>query len=296
MASILSLKRRINAARNVSKTTKAMQLIAASKLKRAQDAVMSTRPYVRKISEMTADIRKSIHGKYKHPYLEEPVNTDKTLLIALSPDKGFSGSLVTNLIREFVQYQEQNKDTAYVVIGKKLEGRIVHLNKEIVASFAFGTSLPKFDMVYPIIKIIDEYYGQNKVNSVKVLTTEYNSIFTQKPKVVTVLPIQNEIPDSVPAKSEPPSGNIEPYYIYEPNKEELLNTLLKHYLEMSIYQQLIESFVSEQAARMMAMQNATDNANDIIEDLQLEYNKTRQAKITSEILDITAGANLIHAE
>ncbi len=280
MANILSLKRRIQAAKNVSKTTKAMQMIAASKLKRAQEAVTATRPYVNKISEMTGNIMMSTPENYSHPYLKANNTTGKTLLIVISPDKGLSGSLITNLVREFIQYQKETPDTSYIVIGKKLEAQVVRFNREIVASFPFGLNLPTFDMVYPLIKLIDDYYIGNKVDSVKILTTEFTSVFSQKPKVVEILPIPIE-------KQEKTSNN---FFMYEPSPAELLNSLLRHYVEMSVYQQLVEAFVSEQAAKMIAMQNATDNANDIIEDLQLEYNKTRQAKITSEILDITGAS------
>lgn len=285
MANILTLKRRIQAAKNVSKTTKAMQMIAASKLKRAQDAVIATRPYVHKISTITSNIMQSTGNTFTHPYLEQRNQTGKTLLLALSPDKGLCGSLVTNIIREFTRYQNIQPDTSYIVIGKKLEGQIIKFNKEIVASFAFGTTLPTFDMVYPLIKIIDDHFVGKKVDSVKILTTDFVNVFTQKPKVVDILPIPI-------VREETDEKDEQTFYKYEPDQKSLLTTLLKHYLEMTVYQQLIESFVSEQAARMMAMQNATDNANDIIEDLQLEYNKTRQAKITSEILDITGGASV----
>lgn len=282
MANILALKRRIQAAKNVSKTTKAMQMIAASKLKRAQEAVTATRPYVHKISEMTGNIMMSAPENYTHPYLSTKNETGKTLLIIISPDKGLSGSLITNLIREFVHYQKQTPDTSYIVIGKKLEGQVVKFNREILASFAFGLNLPTFDMVYPLIKLIDEYYVGGKVDSVKILTTEFTSVFSQKPKIIDILPI--------PVERKEKDGNA--FFLYEPSPAELLNTLLKHYVEMTVYQQLVEAFVSEQAAKMIAMQNATNNANDIIEDLQLEYNKTRQAKITSEILDITGAASV----
>ena len=281
MASILSLKRRIQAAKNVSKTTKAMQMIAASKLKRAQEAVTATRPYVNKISEMTGNIMNATPENYTHPYLRNTSMTGKTLLIIMAPDKGLSGSLITNIIREFIRYQKDASDTAYIVIGKKLENPVVNFKKEIIAAFPFGLNLPTFDMVYPLIKLIDDYYTTGKVDSVKVLTTEFTSVFTQKPKIVEILPIPVE-------KNVEKNDNN--FFMFEPSPAELLQTLLKHYVEMTIYQQLVEAFVSEQAAKMMAMQNATNNANDIIEDLQLEYNKTRQAKITGEILDITGAA------
>lgn len=282
MANILTLKRRITAAKNVSKTTKAMQMIAASKLKRAQDAVTASRPYVSKISSILANLLSNSEKNYTHPYLYNSSKADKTLLLVLSPDKGLCGSLVTNLVREFVKFQDEEPETSYVVIGKKLEGQVIHFSQEIVASFPFGTTLPKFDRIYPLVNIIDDYYGNGKVNSVKILTAEYTSLFTQTPKVVPLLPI---VPEQ---RNEEKSDD---FYLFEPNKKVLLDSLLKHYLEMTLYQQLVESYLSEQAARMMSMQNATNNANDIIDDLQLEYNRTRQAKITSEILDITGAQN-----
>ncbi len=284
MANILTLKRRINAAKNVSKTTRAMQMIAASKLKKAQDAVTSSRPYVSKISTIMTNLLEESKKSYSHPYLKSNSTNNKTLLLVLSPDKGLCGSLITNLIKEFLKYQNTAGETSYVVVGKKLEGQIIHFSSDIVASFPFGTTLPKFGRIYPLIKIIEDYYGTGKVSSVKILTAEYTSLFTQTPKVVPLLPIS-------PVKEEADSKTTDDFYLFEPGKKVLLDSLIEHYLEMTLYLQLIESYLSEQAARMMSMQNATSNANDIIDDLQLEYNKTRQAKITSEILDIT-GAQL----
>ncbi len=284
MANILTLKRRINAAKNVSKTTRAMQMIAASKLKKAQDAVTSSRPYVSKISNIMTNLLEETKKSYSHPYLKSTAANDKTLLLVLSPDKGLCGSLITNLIKEFLKYQDSAAETSYVVMGKKLEGQIVHFSSKIVASFPFGTTLPKFDRVFPLIKIIEDYYISGKVSSVKILTAEYTSLFTQTPKIVPLLPIS-------PINDGSEVEITDDFYLFEPNKKVLLDSLIKHYLEMTLYLQLIESYLSEQAARMMSMQNATSNANDIIDDLQLEYNKTRQAKITSEILDIT-GAQL----
>lgn len=284
MASILSLKRRINAAKNVAKTTKALQMISASKMKRAQSAVLAARPYVQKIREIATIIKNSPKGTYTHPYLSKKSDSGKTLLLVLSPDKGLCGSLITNLTREFFNYKKTGIDTSYIIVGKKLEGRIVQVSEKIIASFVFGTTLPKFDIVYPLIRLIDDYYSSGKVDEVKVLTTEYNGVFKQVPKIVSILPIlESELINDLGA-------NVP--FIYEPSEAEILNSLLKHYLEMVIYQQLIESFVSEQAARMIAMQNATDNASDIIESLYLEYNKSRQNRITNELLDISGGLSI----
>lgn len=283
MANILILKRRINAAKNVSKTTRAMQMIAASKLKKAQDAVASSRPYVSKSAEIMTNLLSVTEKGYTNPYLSNNSKSDKSLLLVLSPDKGLCGSLITNLLKEFIKFHDQTPKTSYIVVGKKLEGQIIHFAQDIVASFPFGTTLPAFDKIFPILTLIEDYYLSGKVSSVKVLTAEYTSLFTQTPKIQNLLPIVPEVPSS--------EKKNENFYLFEPNKKILLDSLIKHTLEMKLYQQLIESYVSEQAARMISMQNATTNANDIIGDLQLEYNKTRQAKITSEILDIT-GAQL----
>lgn len=280
MATLLTLKRRIRAAQNVSKTTKAMQMIAASKLKKAQDAALSSRPYVQKLTDLTQDIASKTDDTNKHPYMKLNTTNNKTLLIALSPDKGLCGGLITNLLKEFYSYTKENKEASFIVLGKKLETQVTKLENEVIASFVFGTTLPKFEMVYPLTKLIDEYYLSGKVSQVKVLYTDFSSFFSQTPKVATLLPI---------ALPEEENRTEDSFQLYEPELSQMTPALLRHYLEMSLYQFMLESYLSEQAARMLAMQNATTNAKDIIEGLKLEYNKTRQAKITSELLDITGG-------
>ena len=148
------------------------------------------------------------------------------------------------------------------------------MQKELVASFKFGTTLPSFDMVLPIVRIIDEYFLSGKVGSVKMISTNFLSVFSQKPKITNILPI------------EFPELKSSSFVLFEPDPEKLLPPLLRHLLEMTVYQRLLESHASEQGARMVAMQNATDNAMEIVQDLRLEYNKGRQEKITNEILDI----------
>lgn len=283
MATLVSLKRRIQAARSVSKATRAMQMIAASNLKKAQDATLSTRPYVEKLEELTRNIVSRVDtATFTHPYMSTVSQTGKTLFIALGPDKGLCGGLVTNLLKEYFRYQKEHKDSAYIAIGKKIEGKAAAFSDNVVATFRMGTTTPTFDAIYPILQLIDEYYLGGKVDSVQVLYTRFNSFFSQVPTISRLLPV--EIPVGV---SEEKTAD----YVFEPSSAEILPSLLKHHLEMSLYHMLLESFVSEQASRMIAMQNATENANDIIDGFMLEYNKTRQAKITSELLDIT-GAGL----
>ncbi len=285
MATLLSLKRRIKAAQNVSKTTKAMQMIATSKLKKAQEAALTSRPYVTKLTELTQAVTLQTADAHKHPYMVLNKEANGTLLIALAPDKGLCGGLITNLIKEFFMNVKASENTTLIVMGKKLESQAVRVNRDIIASFNFGTKLPPFSSVFPIVKLINDYYLTGKVQSVKVLYTDFDNLFTQRPKVMQLLPIA--LPEAETVKTDELT-------LYEPSLSELVPSLLTHYLEMSLYQLLLESFLSEQAARMIAMQNATNNAKDIIEELRLEYNKTRQSKITSELLDIVGGRS-IHA-
>lgn len=274
MANILLLKRRIQVAQNVSKTTRAMQMIAASKLKRAQDQAVLSRPYVEKLTQITQNVLTKVDKENVHEYMKQKTG-DKTLVIVISPDKGLCGSLVSNLIQESLQMDIPN--TFYITLGKKAEINIALKNREIIASFPFGTILPSFEIVFPVLKIIDEYFLNGKVSNVKILSSKFLSVFSQKPVVTNLLPVEITNTELREGKD----------MIFEPNLQELLPDLLRHFLEMTIYQNVLESYASEQAARMIAMKNATDNAGDIILDLKLEYNKGRQEKITNEILDIT---------
>jgi len=273
MANLLSLKRRIKAASNVSKTTKAMKMIAVSKLKKAQDATFAGRPYVEKLLSISQNVLGKLNNEYTHEYMKKNGNS-KTLVIIFSPDKGLCGGLVTNLVREIISFNAQNNKNIYLTIGRKTDSVIANLNGELISSFKFGTTLPSFDMVLSIAKIIDEYFLSQKVGSVKIISTNFLSVMSQKPRITNLLPI------------ELPNAEFSSFNLFEPNPEKLLPSLLRHFLEMTIYQHFLESYTSEQGARMIAMQNATENALEIVEDLQLEYNKGRQEKITNEILDI----------
>jgi F-type H+-transporting ATPase subunit gamma len=282
MATLLILKRRIKTAKNISKTTKAFQMIAASRLKKAQNAAISSKPYVEKLDYLSKSLAGKIDADSQNEYMKTPVGINYKLLIVISPDKGLSGGLVTNLMRELIHFNQEGKNY-YITIGKKAEAAVSSLNKEIIASFPFGNSLPLFDVVYPLAKLVNEYFLGKKVSEVKILSTKFASVFTQIPQINTLLPVKLD--------EETKTDNS--LTLFEPNANELIPDLLQHYLEMVIYQSLLESYASEQAARMIAMKNATDNALDMISELQLEYNKSRQEKITNELLDIGGGFQTI---
>lgn len=284
MANMLSLKRRIKTAQNVSKTTKAMQMIAASKLKRAQNAALLSKTYVEKLSNLTQDVSSRIDDKNVHPYLKTQSESKRKLTIVLSPDKGLCGGMISNLIRETIKEDQGNP--YYIIIGKKAENALLKLDREILAIFPFGTTLPSFDTVYPIIKLVEDTFLSGKVAEVKIISTEFISVFTQTPTIKSILPLEFNEEEKKESR----------FTLFEPNIEVLLPSLLNHYLEMVLYQGLLENYASEQAARMIAMKNATDNAIEIIYELKLEYNKSRQEKITNEILDIGSAAFMTNYE
>ena len=230
MATLLTLKRRIKTARNVSKTTKAMQMISASKLKKAQESATSSKPYVEKLESLSKNLSEKIDRDNLHEYMKTPDSKAKLLLV-ISPDKGLSGGLVTNLIREVYKFSSSEK-IYYITVGKKAEAAVSLLNKEIIASFPFGTSVPPFENVYPIAKLINEYFLGGKVSEVKILSTKFSGVFSQVPELKQLLPITIE--DNEKVQNLPT--------VFEPNVQELLPDLLQHFLEMLIYQGLLEIY------------------------------------------------------
>lgn len=285
MASTLALRRRIKTAQNISKTTRAMQMIAASKLKRAQQAVMSSRPYVEKLTDIAKTLApKEATADVLHPFLRTEKLSGKTLYVVISPDKGLCGGLNTNLIREYLKYNRDEK-AYFLVVGKKIEAAANATTKNLIASFHAGSTLPSFEMIAPITGIIEEYFTSGKVDSVVIVSTHFNSVFSQSPIVTQLLPVV------LPQETKEPKEQL-----IEPNPIELLPALLKRYVDMTLYQQLLENYASFNAAQMIAMQNATNNAKDIVADLTLLYNKVRQEKITSEILDISSAAVALAAQ
>lgn len=258
-----------------------MQMIAASKLKKAQDAALSSRPYVEKLLAITGDLTKRVEKSALPLYMKEQKNSGKTLFLLIGPDKGLCGGLVTNLVRDVIK--KADTQDSFITVGKKVELPVSHISKNIIGSFPFGNTLPTFDVVFPIVRLIDDQFASGKIDKVEIISTHFASVFMQRAQQTHLLPIR-------PQEEQEEKNLNDAFQLFEPNVEELLPDLLQRYIEMAVYQEILESYLSEQAARLLSMQNATNNAKEIIEDLKLEYNKTRQAKITAELLDITGSA------
>ncbi|MDO8269955.1 MAG: ATP synthase F1 subunit gamma [Candidatus Levybacteria bacterium] len=275
------LKRRIRTSKNIAQIAKALEMIAASKIKKAQGASQNNKPYADRITGVITDILLSLNNPtYKHKYLDPKMQegttlSGKKLLIAISPDRGLCGSLNTNIYKKLIELD--SKDIKIVTVGKKVGLFSSKLSFELLSSYPMGSTLPDYSLVYQLKTIIDEQLDAGEISSVHILYADFVSLFTQTPTVKQLLPLQF---------TDQPIVTSENGTLFEPGKEVLLDALLPYYLEVQLYNSLLQAFTSEQAAQMVAMQNAKNNAFDIAEYLNLVYNKSRQERITNEILDL----------
>jgi F-type H+-transporting ATPase subunit gamma len=271
------LKKRIRTAKSIAQLAKAMEMIAASKIKKAQAAVERSRPYAGKITETVEKILASCELKeFVHPYLR-PLGSGRKLLIAISPDKGLCGGLPTNLYREMARFDP--KTTLVVAIGKKIERFAAAHGYPLAASFHPGSAFPSYASVYPILDIVHKEYESGASGEVHVLSTSFSSMIAQTAATVRLLPLA----------LQPGCAAHDGHYIFEPGVEPVLRELLPYYIEVKLYNALVQAYTAEQAARMVAMKNAKENALEITDYLTLSYNRTRQEKITGEILDLANG-------
>jgi F-type H+-transporting ATPase subunit gamma len=280
MANTQDVRRRIKSIRNIGQLTKAMQMVAASKMRRAQQHALAGRPYAAVMNKVLVSLQKRTDPRL-HPLLEIR-DVKKELLLIISTDKGLAGALNTNLFREAANF-DQSK-TAFVVTGKKARQYIARTKRELLADFELKDS-PSFVETKPLSKFCTEKFLNREVDKVSVLHTHFINTVNQRPVIQTLLPISSF---DLPKKQESALEDIDPLlgYVFEPSAEHVLDAVLPYYIEYQVYQMILDARASEHSARMVAMKNATDNANDFIKDLTLEYNKMRQAGITTELLEI----------
>jgi len=282
MANTQDIRRRIKSIRNTAQITKAMQMVAASKMRKAQQHALAGRPYAALMNKVLVSLQKRTDPKL-HPLLEiRPLN--KKLVLIISTDKGLCGALNTNLFRETANFDQAK--TAFVVTGKKARQFIARTKRELLADFELKDS-PSFVETKPVSKFCTEKFLSREVDNVSVLYTHFINTINQRAVVQTLLPISGfDLPKGEP--SEGANQHVDPMigYVFEPNAETVLDVMLPYYLQYQVFQMILDARASEHSARMVAMKNATDNANEFIKDLTLEYNKMRQAGITTELLEI----------
>jgi F-type H+-transporting ATPase subunit gamma len=277
------IRRRIGSVRNIKQITRAMQFVAASKLKRAQDATLAARPYSEKIDEVLADLATVLGGE-EHPLLEKREGGTRYIVL-ITTDRGLAGSLNTNLVRFAArEITEQGGDLALVTVGRKGTAGMRRSRVPIAASFDGFGDKPLFSDVTPLARLLVDDYLKPVVNRIDIIFPRFVSTLVQRPEMDTLLPIE---------PSEDTSGIPGNQFIFEPDPGAVLRQLLPRYVATRLYQAVLEATASEQSARMVAMRNATDNAEELIGDLTLTYNKVRQSNITREMIEIATGANAL---
>lgn len=277
MAGERRLKRRIKSAQNISKITKAMQMVSASRMKKAQEAAISGKPYQEKIYQTVSELSKGI-DRSLHPLLKkEEKTTGKILNILISTNKGLCGGLNTNLFRALNRWFPEKKETDYLTIGIKGEGFIVRSGRTLTADFSADNFLAQVDAVSDFFI---ENFLNGKYREVNLIYNEFINSLRQVPFLIKILPIEKIESD------EEKKQHMEANFLIEPSESIVLDALLPHYLEIQLRNAILEAVASEHSARMIAMKNATDNATSLISDLTLEYNQLRQQRITYEIADI----------
>ncbi len=285
MTSERFIKSRIRSARNISQITNAMQMVAASKMKKAQNAALAGRPYADKIAQMTATFVAKIDPT-KHPLLRVNV-TGKDLFVVISTNKGLLGGLNTNLFRSFSKWytSEQLANAVFVTVGKKGENFLVKQQRQLIADFS--AKVPFTQSIPALTTLITEGYQKGEFRQITLIYNNFLNALTQQPMRKIILPITEFIKQLQEQQEQQNKAKAkELQFIVEPDIDQILDRLLFNYLENQIRDAVMESEASEHSARMMAMKNATENAKELIEILTLEYNKARQEKITFEIADM----------
>jgi F-type H+-transporting ATPase subunit gamma len=282
MANTQDIRRRIKSIRSTAQITKAMQMVAASKMRKAQQHALAGRPYAALMNKVLVSLQQRTDPRL-HPLLAiRPV--EKELVLIIGTDKGLCGALNTNLFREATNFDPAK--TAFVVTGKKARQFVARTKRELLADFELKDS-PNFIETKPLSKFCMEKFLRHEVDKVSVLYTHFINTISQRSVVQTLLPISSfdlpkgETVQGIEAGIDPMLG-----YVFEPKAEQLLDVILPYYVQHEVFQMILDARASEHSARMVAMKNATDNANQFIKDLTLEYNKMRQAGITTELLEI----------
>jgi F-type H+-transporting ATPase subunit gamma len=279
MPSLRDIRRRMRAVENTKKITKAMELVAAAKMRRAQERVTSARPYADEIASVMVELMRRT-PQYDHPYLVVR-EVKRRVLILVTADRGLAGALNSNNIRLAVrEMNESQAPVAVVTIGRKGRDLMRRLRKELIADVSQIGDRPKIGDILPGVRVALEEYENGTADQIDLVFSRFVSTGRQEATLRRLLPLT-------------PPENVEKLttdFEYEPEPEDVLDALLPRYVEAQVYQAVLENLASEQAARMVAMRNASDNATDLIDELRLTGNKVRQATITTELSEIVGGA------
>ena len=278
------IRNQISSIKSTQKITSAMEMVAASKMRKAQERMQATRPYADKMRQVIGHIAKA-NAQYKHPFMVER-EVRRVGYIVVSTDRGLCGGLNVNLfkalVREMKAWKEKGVETDLCAIGQKGASFFRSYGGNVVAALTHLGDSPSSEKLIGNVKVMLDAFSEGKIDRLYVVSNEFVNTMTQSPKVEQLLPLP-ESEDEEEIKNQWD-------YLYEPDARQILDGLLPRFIESQVYQGVVENLACEQAARMIAMKSATDNAGSIIDELQLAYNKARQAAITQEISEIVSGA------
>ncbi len=278
------IRTQISSIKNTQKITSAMEMVAASKMKKAQDRMLASRPYSEKISNVIGHLAYA-HTEFEHPYMKDAGELKRIGIIIISSDRGLCGGLNTNLFRSILKditnYQAKGIEVDICTVGKKSTAFFKNTGLTIKSVLTDLGDTPHFDDLLGTIKVMLDSYDEGEIQQLSVAYNRFENTMTQVPTMMQLVPM-------VAGGSD----NMDHYwdYIYEPDAQDVLSALLTRYIEALVYQGLVENIACEQSSRMIAMKSATDNAGDMVKDLEMVYNKARQAAITQEISEIVGGA------
>lgn len=289
MSGTKEIRTKIASIKSTQKITRAMEMVAASKMRKTQDRMRLSRPYARKIYDVVKHIGRA-SSEYRHPFMNaRPVL--QVGVIVITTDRGLSGGLNANLLRETIrtikQWEQEGKTVKVAVIGRKGQAFFRKVGGDIVASVDHLGDKPKIKDLIGIVQVMLNQYTEGKIDALHIIYNEFVNTMTQKPQIKQLLPLPAAEDDS-----QVLAGHHWDY-IYEPEAKEILDVLLERYIELQVYQGVVENIACEQAAKMIAMKSATDNAGELIKEFQLAYNKARQAAITQELSEIVGGASAL---
>jgi len=293
MASAREMRLRIRSVKNISQVTRALQAVSASKVRKAVAALMGTRPYATKAWQVLTHVAGQPGRESLHPLLTQRPTVKNTLVVVVTGDRGLAGAYNTNLIRfTFRKFDHHPTPVKYIAVGRKGRDLLLRRRLNVIAEFSNLPAAPTFADVSAIGRLAVDEYLSGAVDEVQLVYTDFHTMARQEPTVKKLLPLEvDETSEQVMQMDT--SRHTPAAYIYEPGEGELLDEIIPRFTALQVYQAILESLASEHAARMIAMQNATDNANELVGALQLEYNKVRQTLITNDILDIAGGAEAL---
>ncbi len=287
MGTLRQIRRRIRSIESTAKITRAMELVAASKMRRAQQNALAGRPYAEKMRFVLADLAETLHlidPEDRHPLLRKAPEVRAVEIVMVTPDRGLCGGLPSTLNRRAAQFLlEKSLPTRVVAAGRKGRDFMRRTGQEVVAEFTGIGDNPTYDDVRAIADVAIRDFNAGAADEVYLVYSHFVNTVVQRPEVFKLLPVEP------PAEAE----TLAIDYIYEPDREAVLAELLPRYVERQVYEAVLEAIASEQSARMVAMRSATDNATELMRDLTLVYNKARQESITGELLDITGGVEAL---